>query len=164
MQKPLARFITTLLVAAAAILSAAPVLALDFTVHGYDLGERIALSSGRRVWTAELDISLETVADHVAAFCVDLDTYIGVGEYDVRAVLDAYSDPSPADERARDFAWAGHVMDRYGYDVDLLVTAVVSRDQAITGVQAAIWEGLYGGASSTRTASRPARVRFSTGS
>jgi len=36
-------------------------------------------------------------------------------------------------------------MDRYGYDVDRLVTSDVSRDQAITGVQAAIWEGLYGG-------------------
>jgi hypothetical protein len=76
---------------------------------------------------------------------VDLDTHISRGVYQVRGVLDAYSDPSPADEAPRDFAWAGHVMDHYGYDVDLLVTSSVSRDQAITGVQAAIWEGIYAG-------------------
>jgi len=129
----------------AAIFVSAPALALGFTVHGYDLGERIELTSGRNVWTAELDVSLETVADHVASFCVDLDTQISRADYNVRSVLDAYADPSPADETPRDFAWAGHVMDHYGYDIDRLVTSDVSRDQAITGVQAAIWEGLYGG-------------------
>ncbi len=129
----------------AAIFVSAPALALGFTVHGYDLGERIELTSGRNVWTAELDVSLETVADHVASFCVDLDTQISRADYNVRSVLDAYADPSPADETPRDFAWAGHVMDHYGYDIDRLVTSEVSRDQAITGVQAAIWEGLYGG-------------------
>jgi hypothetical protein len=129
----------------AAMLFAAPALAFDFTVHGYDLGERIELTSGRRVWTAEFDVSLETVADHVASFCVDLDTHISVAQYAVRGVLDAYSDLPPPDEAPRDFRWAGHVMDRYGHDVDLLVTSVITRDQAITGVQAAIWEGTYGG-------------------
>ena len=126
-------------------LLAAPAFALDFAVHGYDLGERIELTSGRQVWTAEFDVSLETVADHVNSFCVDLDTYINVAEYDARDVLEASSTVSPSDETPRDFAWAGHVMDGYGARLDRLVTADVSRDQAITGVQAAIWEGLYGG-------------------
>lgn len=126
-------------------LLAAPALALDFAVHGYDLGERIELTSGRRVWTAEFDVSLDTVADHVNSFCVDLDTYINIAEYEARDVLEASSTASPSDETPRDFAWAGHVMDGYGSNLDRLVTADVSRDQAITGVQAAIWEGLYGG-------------------
>ncbi len=138
------RLVSSITAALAVLFFTLPALALDFKVHGYDLGERIELTNGRKVYTAEFDVSLDGVADHLASFCVDLDTYLGVGEFSVRDVLDAYNDPSPADEAARDFAWAGHVMDRYGFDVDQLVTTDVSRDQAITGVQAAIWEGLYG--------------------
>jgi len=136
--------------AAAFCLMASPALALDFTVHSYDLGERISLQSGRNVWTAELDVSLDTVADHVASFCVDLDTYIGVGTYTDATVLDAYTDgPGLSPSGPRDFAWAGHVMTRFGYDVDQLVGGAITRNHAITGVQAAIWEGLYGGAMDT---------------
>ncbi|GEM_PF-2271305 len=138
------------LFAAAALFFAAPSFALDFQVHGYDLGERIELQSGRQVWTAELDVSLETVADHVSSFCVDLDTYIGVATYTDSTVLDAYTaPPGPSPSGDRDFAWAAHVMTSYGQDLEQFVDHDTTRDQAITGVQAAIWEGLYGGVDDT---------------
>ena len=79
------------------------------------------------------------------SFCVDLDTYIGVGSYPIRALLDPYTATTPAGEAPRDFAWAGLVMENFGFDIDALVSATVTRKQAITGIQAAIWEGLYGG-------------------
>lgn len=145
-----ARFATALFVFATSLLGASSAMATAFTVHGYDLGEKITLTDGQRVWTAELNVSLEGVADHVSSFCVDIYTSIGPGEYAAADVLDAYSSPSPAGEASRDLAWAGHVMENFG-NVDLLVTAGISRDQAITGVQAAIWEGIYGGGKVVRS-------------
>jgi len=118
---------------------AAPALALDFTVHSYDLGERIQVAGHGSVWTAELNVSLETVADEVASFCVDLDTYISRGSYPTVGVYDAASAPAGANAApsgARDFAWAGHVMMTYGHDIDALAAEQgVTRDQAITAVQ-----------------------------
>ncbi|MFK7898770.1 MAG: hypothetical protein AB8G23_23255 [Myxococcota bacterium] len=137
--------LTGLFAAALTLLFAAPSLALGFTVHGYELGERIQLKSGRNVWTAEFNVSLEGGAVDTNSYCVDLDTYIGAGTYEVRDVLDAFDAPVPVGEAARDFSWAGHVMNRYGARIDSLVGEGVTRRQAITGVQAAIWEGIYEG-------------------
>lgn len=139
------RLTTTVLTTLIAVLFALPALALDFTVHGYELGERIQLTSGRNVWTAEFQVSLEGVAGDTTSFCVDLDTHIGVGSYDVQNVLDAYREPSPKGEAERNFSWAGYVMDRYGSNIDALVDEGTTRRQAITGVQAAIWERIYDG-------------------
>lgn len=145
------RPITSMCATAAALsclFMAAPALALDFTVHSYDLGEKIDVAGHGSVWTAELNVSLETVADEVASFCVDLDTYISRGSYPTVGVYDAASAPAGANAApsgARDFAWAGHVMMTYGHDVDALAADKgVTRDQAITAVQAAIWDRLYG--------------------
>jgi len=146
MEHRTSRLISTLF-ATAAFLVAAPsmAMALDFQVHGYDLGERIQLQNGRSVWTAEFDVSLDTVAEHVASFCVDLDTYIGVATYSDATVMDAMSSPDgPSLSGPRDFGWAGHVMTHFGRDLDQFVGGLITRDHAITGVQAAIWEGLYG--------------------
>ena len=44
------------------LVAARPSGATTFTVHGYQLGERIALTDGTRVWTAQLDVTLEGVA------------------------------------------------------------------------------------------------------
>lgn len=126
-----------------ALLVSAPATATTFTVHGWELGEKIQLTSGRSVWTALLDVDIDGAAG--ASFCVDLDTYITTSAYDVRALLDPFTQPSPADETPRDFVWAGHVMENFGLDLNALVSGAVSRSQAITGVQAAIWEGIYGG-------------------
>ena len=145
------RPITSMCASAAALFClfmAAPALALDFTVHSYDLGEKISVAGHGDVWTAELTVSLEGVADDVASFCVDLDTYISRGSYPTIGVYDAHSAPAGAADApsgTRDFAWASHVMVTYGHDVDALAADMgVTRDQAITGVQAAIWDRLYG--------------------
>ena len=90
------RLATAALVFATSLFGASSSLATSFTVHGYDLGENIALVGGQRVWTAELDVSLEGVADHTTSFCVDLYSSIGPGNFTVANVLDAYSSPSPA--------------------------------------------------------------------
>ncbi len=132
-------------VMAAALIGASSAQATAFTVHSYELGERILLTNGTRVWTAQLDVSIENVASHVPSFCVDVFTQIGVGQYDTRDILDADTAVAPSGERARNFAWAGHVMETYGADIASLATGNITRAQAITGVQAAIWQGLYGG-------------------
>ena len=128
---------------AGALLLSAPAAATSFTVHGWELGERITLESGRRVWTAQFDASLDD--ERGISFCVDLDTYIHQGTFAVRDVLDPMTAGSPGFERPRDFAFAGSVMDNYGFDVDMLTGSMVTRKHAITGVQAAIWDGIYGG-------------------
>ena len=138
--------LTSLLVAlAATVLGSSAAQATGFTVHGYQLGERIALTNGTRVHTAQFDVSVENLARHVPSYCVDLYTQIGVGQYDARGVLDADTAVAPAGEQARNFAWAGHVMENFGANVNSLVTTGITRVQAITGVQAAIWQGIYGG-------------------
>ncbi|MBK7948981.1 MAG: thioester domain-containing protein [Deltaproteobacteria bacterium] len=126
-----------------ALLAATPSMATTFTVHSYQLGERIALTDGTRVWTAQLDVTLEGVASHVASFCVDLQTSIAPGTYTVNNVLDAFSSPSPAGEAVRTLAWAGHVIENF--TVASLAVGGITAQQAITGLQAAIWEGIYGG-------------------
>lgn len=136
---------------AAVLLGASSSQAAGFTVHSYELGERITLTNGTRVWTAQLDVSVENVASHIPSFCVDVYTSIGVGQYDTRSILDADTGVAPAGERARNFAWAGHVMETFGGDIASLATGGITRAQAITGVQAAIWQGIYGGNMVTRS-------------
>jgi hypothetical protein len=92
-----------------------------------------------------LDVSVENLVSRVPSFCVDVFTPIAVGEYTARDVLDADTAVAPIGERARNFAWAGHVMETFGNNVASLVTSGITRAQAITGVQAAIWQGIYGG-------------------
>ncbi len=140
-----ASFLSPFIVLAAVLLGASSSQAAGFTVHSYELGEQIRLTSGTRVWTAQLDVSIENVASHVPSFCVDVYTHIGVGQYDTRGLLDADTGVAPSGESARNFAWAGHVMETYGADIAALATGNVTRAQAITGVQAAIWQGIYGG-------------------
>lgn len=146
MENRASRLLTPLFVTAVVLLlGASSAQATGFTVHSYELGEQIRLTNGTRVWTAQLDVSIENVASHVPSFCVDVYTQIGVGQYDARSILDADTGIAPAGEHARNFAWAGHVMETFGADIASLVTGNITRAQAITGVQAAIWQGIYGG-------------------
>lgn len=145
METRVSRLLSSFFVLAAAVLGATSAQATGFTVHSYELGERIRLTNGTQVTTAQLSVSVENWVSRVPSFCVDVFTPIGVGQYDTRGLLDADTAVAPAGERARNFAWAGHVMTTYGQDVARLVTAGITRVQAITGVQAAIWQGIYGG-------------------
>jgi len=145
------RLLPALVVLAAALIGVRSAQATGVTVHAYELGERITLTSGTRVQVAMFDISVENVASHTSSFCVDLYTQIGVGQYDARGILDADVATAPAGEQSRNFAWAGHVLENFGANIDALVGSTVSRTQAITGVQAAIWQGIYGGNTIVRT-------------
>jgi len=136
---------------AAALFGASSASAIGFTVHGYELGERLTLTNGTRVQAAMLNVSIENSVSHVSSFCVDVYTQIGVGQYDARGVLDADTAVAPSGERARNFAWAGHVMESFGANIDALATGGITRSQAITGVQAAIWQGIYGGNTISRS-------------
>jgi hypothetical protein len=145
MENRASRLLSAFFVLAAVLLGASSSQATGFTVHSYELGERIALTNGTRVYTAMLDVSVENLVSRVPSFCVDVFTPIAVGEYTARDVLDADTAVAPIGERARNFAWAGHVMETFGNNVASLVTSGITRAQAITGVQAAIWQGIYGG-------------------
>jgi hypothetical protein len=145
MENRASRLLSAFFVLAAVLLGASSSQATGFTVHSYELGERIALTNGTRVHTAMLDVSVENLVSRVPSFCVDVFTPIAVGEYTARGVLDADTAVAPIGERARNFAWAGHVMETFGNNVASLVTSGITRAQAITGVQAAIWQGIYGG-------------------
>lgn len=145
METRLLRLARVLLFSAIALVAAGAASAATFTVHSYELGERIRLTTGTQVYTAQLDVSVEGIASHVPSFCVDLDTHISVGGYTIQQVIDAGTGASPAGEAPRNLAWAGHVMENFG-NVNALVGDGISRTEAITGVQAAIWEGIYAGA------------------
>ncbi len=132
-----------LLLVAALFLTATSASAVPFTVHGYELGERIETVFEQDLWTARLDVTLD--GSNGTSFGIDLDTQIDVSTYRARAVLAPHTSPSPRDEAPRDFAWAGYVMDTYGHDLGRLMVGGVTRVQAITGVHAAIWEGIYEG-------------------
>ena len=69
---------------AAAVMGATSSQATGFTVHSYELGERITLTNGTQVTTAQLNVSVENLASRVPSFCVDVFTPIGVGQYDAR--------------------------------------------------------------------------------
>ena len=151
MENRASRLLSFFVVLAAALLGASSSQATGFTVHSYELGERITLTNGTRVQTAMLNVSVEDLVSHVPSFCVDVFTPITVGEYDARGILDADTAVAPTGERARNFAWAGHVMETFGSNVAALVTTGITRAQAITGIQAAIWQGIYGGNMVVRT-------------
>lgn len=144
METRIFRFAQFVFVSAIALLAAGAASAATFTVHSYELGQRIRLSNGTQIYTAQLDVSVEGIASHVPSFCVDLQTSITVGGYTINQIIDAGTGTSPVGEAARNFAWAGHVMENFG-NVNLLVGDGISRTEAITGVQAAIWEGIYAG-------------------
>lgn len=135
---------TSLAVLLLTLAFAAPATAGSITVLGWESGEVITLAEGRKVQTALLDVTLNGVSGN--SFCVDLDHTIGQSTYNVRALLtpaEATASPPPG-ETPRNFVWAGQVVNQYGKALDSWGSGITRR-QAITGTQAAIWEGIYGG-------------------
>jgi hypothetical protein len=135
---------TSLAVLLLTLAFAAPATAGSITVLGWESGEVITLAKGGNVQTALVDVTLNGVSGN--SFCVDLDHTIGQSTYKVRALLtpaEATVSPPPG-ETPRNFVWAGQVVNQYGKALDSWGTGITRR-QAITGTQAAIWEGIYGG-------------------
>ncbi len=150
-----------LLAMSALLLFAAPSLATSFTVTGYDLGEAIRVQfngQSRTFWTAQFQEEVDGVVG--TSFCADLSQVIGVSTYTSFAA----HDPAAAESAAfaagtpqRKFVFAAKIADRWGNDLGWLQTNLgVTETQAITGVQAAIWEAVYGNAFAATSASMSA--------
>ena len=150
-----------LLAMAALLLFAAPSFATSFTVTGYDLGEAIRVQfngQSRTFWTAHFQEEVDGVVG--TSFCADLSQTIGVSTYTSFAAYD----PAAAESAAfatgtpqRKFVFAAKIADRWGNDLGWLQTNLgVTETQAITGVQAAIWEAVYGNAFAATSASMSA--------
>ena len=138
-----------ILVLLAAALLGSPALATSFQVTGWELGETVNvtfLGSARSFATAQFHEVVDGVGG--TSFCADLSQYVGVGTY---TDFVAY-DPTAAESQAfassptRRCAWAARIAGHGGNDSGWLSSSLgVTRVQAITGVQAAIWEAVYNG-------------------
>jgi hypothetical protein len=145
------------LVLLAVALLGAPAFATTFQVTGWELGETVRvtfLGSARNFATAQFHEVVDGVAG--TSFCADLSQYLTTGTF---SEFVAY-DPTAAESQAfassptRRFAWAARIADRWGNDLGWLTSNLgVTRLQAITGVQTAIWEAVYNGGFTATAAS-----------
>jgi len=136
-----------ILVLLAVALLGAPAFATSFQVTGWELGETVRvnfLGSTRNFATAQFHAVVDGVAG--TSFCADLSQYINVGTY---SQFGAY-DPAAAESQAfaysprRRFVWAAQIADHWGNEIGWLSSNLgVTRVQAITGIQSAIWEAVY---------------------
>jgi hypothetical protein len=145
------RFLRLLTIAALLSFAAAPSFATSFTVLGWDAGEvvRVAFNNqARSFWTVQFHDEVDGVTG--VSFCADLSQYITKATYTSFAAYDpaaAESQPFASGPPQRSFVWAAQIADRWANDLSQLVTTLgVTNAQAITGVQAAIWEAVYGNA------------------
>lgn len=114
--------------------------ATSFTVHSWEWGtgnvEFLRDGTVDTVHAALLQATLDGYGDGFS-FCVDLDHYIGAGGYNGLVL-----DPGDATTETRNYAGAAAIANYWTYHLEDLG----SRGDAITGVQAAIWDVLYGDA------------------
>jgi hypothetical protein len=141
-----------MLLLSAVLLPAAPSLAVSFTVLGWDAGQTVGVSfngDSRSVATALFHESVDGVLG--TSFCTDLLQTISTGTYsDFVAYDPAVADGMPSlDVPAppRQFVFAAQISSAWSNEIDVLAASLgVTKVQAITGVQVAIWEAVYGDA------------------
>jgi hypothetical protein len=151
------RSLRVLAIAVLALLSA-PAFAVSFQVTGWDLGEtvRVAFNGQAHAFTT---VQFHENVDGVigTSFCADLSQVIGKTTYTnftgydpVNAGAQSFAGGKPA----RQFAFAATIADEWGNGLGWLESELgVTRVQAITGVQAAVWEAVYGDAFSATSSS-----------
>jgi hypothetical protein len=146
---------------AALMLLAAPSFASTFTVLGWDTGEVIKVQfngQNKSYWTVQFHENVDGVVG--TSFCADLSQVITKATYTNFVAYDpavAGSQSFAAGPPARQFVFAATIADRWGNDLDWLQTQLgVTQVQAITGVQAAVWEAVYGTAFTATSASMSA--------
>jgi hypothetical protein len=146
------------LATAAVLLFAAPSFAVTFQVLGWQAGESINVTfdgANRSVLTAQFQELLDGVAG--SSFCVDLSQYINRGTFSDFVVYDptaaegeAFADGPPE----RQFTLAAQIVNAWANDIGALASQLgVSEVQVVTGVQAAVWEAVYGDAFAVNTMS-----------
>jgi PEP-CTERM motif len=150
-----------ILAVTALVLLSAPAFAVSFQVTGWDLGETVNVTfsgQARSFATAQFQENVDGVVG--TSFCADLSQYIGKATY---SSFVAY-DPAAAETQSfavgppqRQFQFAATIVDQWGNSLDWLQqTLGVTHVQAITGVQAAVWEAVYGNAFSATSGSMSA--------
>ncbi len=150
----LLRFIST----AALLLLAAPSFASTFTVLGWDAGEVINVKFNNQTksfWTVQFHEDVDGVQG--TSFCADLSQTIGKAAYSNFVAHDpaaAESQSFAAGPPVRKFVFAATIADKWGNSLSWLESHLgVTRVQAITGVQAAVWEAVYGSSFTATSAS-----------
>ncbi len=135
------RILSIALVFMATVLLGMQAEAASFTVNSYELGYKVKLTldgNTRNVNTALFDVTLKNGASvqDGYSFCVDLNTHISTGSFDATII-----DPPGTAADGRDWAAGAAIADRWAHNLDELSG---DRRDAITGVQAAIWQAIYG--------------------
>jgi hypothetical protein len=131
---------------------AAPVLATPatpFEVLGYDLGRNVGIvidGTSRTVATALFYERVDGVTG--TSFCTDLLQTISRGTYYDFVAIDpatAESEGFAAAPPPRKFVFAAEISGAWSNNIDALASSLgVLKVDAITGVQVAIWEAVYG--------------------
>ena len=138
-----------LLVLATLLLFAVPSFATSFSVLGWDAGEVVKVQfngQARSFWTVQFHENVDGVVG--TSFCADLSQTIGKTTYSNFVA----NDPAAAQNQAfasgtpkRQFVFAATIADKWGNSLGWLESKLgVTHVQAITGVQAAVWEAVYG--------------------
>jgi hypothetical protein len=155
-----------MLMLTAVLLVAAPSFAVSFTVLGWDLGQTVGVTlngTSRSVATALFRESVDGVLG--TSFCADLLQTISTGTYtDFIAYDPAVADGMPSLDSPpppRQFVFAAQISNAWSNDIDALAATLgVLKVEAITGVQTAIWEAVYGDAFSVTSMSAGAQKAF----
>lgn len=150
----------------AVLLTAAPSFAVSFTVLGWDLGQTVGVEfngTSRSVATALFRESVDGVLG--TSFCTDLLQTISTGTYtDFVAYDPAVADGMPSLDDPpppRQFVFAAQISNAWSNNIDALASSLgVLKVDAITGVQVAIWEAVYGDAFSVTSMSTGAQKAF----
>jgi hypothetical protein len=134
---------------AALLLFAAPSFAASFTVLGWDAGEVIRVNfAGQAHNYLTVQFREEVGGVQGTSFCADLSQTIGKATYSNFVAYDptvAGSQSFATASPARKFVFAATIADKWGNSLNWLESHLgVTQVQAITGVQAAVWEAVYG--------------------
>jgi hypothetical protein len=150
----------------AALLFASPSLAVSFTVLGWDAGETVGVSfngSSRSFATALFRESVDGVSGIGTSFCTDLLQTISTGTYNFTAYDPAAAEAAgfAATAPSRQFLFAAEIANAWSPNIGALASTLgITQVQAITGVQVAIWEAVYGDSFSVLSMSAGAQRAF----
>ena len=141
------------------LFAAAPSFA--FQVLGWDSGEVISVQfngASRSYLTTQFRENVNGVLG--VSFCTELSQTISTGTFTNFTAYDpaaAEAQPFADGPPERSFVRAAEIANRWANSLESLVATLgVSNAQAITGVQSAIWEAVYGGAFTATSASMTA--------
>jgi hypothetical protein len=149
-----------LLVVPALLALAGPSLAAPFTVLGWDLGENITAQYNGSTQSFNTVLFRENANGVLGtSFCADLGQTISTGTYTDFIAYNPSAAPSTAPQGS--FVFAAQIANVWSNNIPGLATTLgITQVQAITGVQAAIWESVYGDAFAVTSMSAGAQSAY----